>query len=141
VIVFLDTSALVPLLVEEPSSAVCRRIWDTADAAVCTQLAYVETAAALARAARLGRMTADELTDRLERFEVVWGEVDVLPVDEPLVREAAALTRSFPLRGFDAVHCAAALRLADIGATAVSGDRQLIEAWRRQELDVVDTRT
>jgi predicted nucleic acid-binding protein len=139
VIAFLDTSAIVPLLIEEPSTAPCRRTWEAADAVVCTQLAFVETAAALARATRLRRMTAverDVTTDRLEEFR---RQLHAVVVDEALVREAAALTAQLPLRGYDAAHCAAALRLAGPGVVAVSGDRELLTAWRGNGLDVIDT--
>jgi predicted nucleic acid-binding protein len=141
VIAFLDTSAVVPLLIEEPGSERCRRVWDSADTVVCTELVYVETAAALARATRLGRMTWETRTDRLARLEVLWGELVVLPVDEFLIRSAVALTAEFPLRGYDSVHCAAGLRLADRDMATVSGDRELLSAWRALGLDVIDTLT
>lgn len=47
---YLDTSAFVPLLIEEPTSQTGRRFWDDADVIVSSQLLYVETAAALAQA-------------------------------------------------------------------------------------------
>ena len=47
---YLDTSAFIPLLLKEPSSAACRRFWDDCDAVVSNRLLYVETAAALAQA-------------------------------------------------------------------------------------------
>jgi predicted nucleic acid-binding protein len=139
VIALLDTSAIVPLLIDEPGTAVCRRVWESADAVVCTQLAFVETAAALARATRLGRMTAVERDVTTDRLEGLWRQLHAVVVDEALVREAAALTTRLPLRGYDAVHCAAALRLAGSGVVAVSGDRELLTAWRGNGLDVIDT--
>ncbi len=138
-IAFLDTSAIVPLLIDEPGTAACQHIWESADALVCTQLAFVETAAALARATRLGRMTAVERDSTTDRLEQLWPQLHDMVVDEALVREAAALTTQLPLRGYDAVHCAAALRLAGPGVVAVSGDRELLTAWRTNGLDVIDT--
>jgi predicted nucleic acid-binding protein len=137
-IAFLDTSAIVPLLIEEGSSQFCRRVWDAADAVVCSQLAYVEAAAALSGATRLGRVTVDERTEALARLDRTWEEVDVMAADEPLIREAAALTLDFPLRGSDAVHCAAALRLADLEVTAVSGDHALLAAWSTAGIATID---
>jgi predicted nucleic acid-binding protein len=52
---YLDTSAFVPLLIEEPTSAACLEFWNAADAVISTRLLYVESAAALARAERNGR--------------------------------------------------------------------------------------
>jgi uncharacterized protein len=138
-IAYLDTSALVPLLIEEPSSVLCRRIWDSADVVACSRLGFVEAAAALAQATRLDRITDAQRAAAMELLDRAWAEVDVLSVEESLIREAAALTVSFSLRGYDAVHCAAALRLADLGVTAVSGDQKLLAAWRGRGLAVVDT--
>ncbi|MGY1621034.1 type II toxin-antitoxin system VapC family toxin [Geodermatophilus sp. SYSU D00965] len=138
-IVYLDTSAIVPLVIDEPSSDLCRRLWEAADAVSCCRLGYVEAAAALARAVRLGRVAADQHAAAVDRLDQAWARLSVLPIDEDLVREAAGLTVSHALRGYDAVHCAAALRLAGIGVTAVSGDEDLLTAWRSEGLQVVDT--
>src|SRR3954447_16865656 len=137
--VYLDTSAIVPLLIDEPSSVLCRRIWEAADAVFCCRLGYVEAAAALARAVRLGRVAAARHADALDRLDQAWARLSVLPIDEALVREAAALTMSHSLRGYDAVHCAAALRLADLEPTAASGDQDLLTAWRKEGFQVVNT--
>ena len=51
---YLDTSAFIPLLIDEPTSEACRRFWDDADVIVSSRLLYVETAAALAQAGRMG---------------------------------------------------------------------------------------
>lgn len=56
---YLDTSAFVPLLIDEPTSAACRRFWDDADEVVSSRPRYVETAAALAQARRLGRRSGE----------------------------------------------------------------------------------
>lgn len=49
-ITYLDMPAFIPLLVQEPASADCRRIWDAASASVTTRLLYVEATAALHQA-------------------------------------------------------------------------------------------
>ncbi|MDK3258530.1 type II toxin-antitoxin system VapC family toxin [Blastococcus capsensis] len=139
-ITYLDTSAIVPLLIEEPGSATCLSLWSAAADVVCSQLGYVETAAALARATRLGRMTAEQEERGLAQLDQVWDEMTVVPVDESLVRQAAALARDHALRGFDAVHCAAALRIADTDVVAASADGDLLAAWRTEGLHVADTR-
>lgn len=57
---YLDTSAFVPLIVAESSSAACQRFWDDADAISCSRLLYVEAAAALAQARRLDRLSSPQ---------------------------------------------------------------------------------
>lgn len=138
-IVYLDTSALIPLLVSEPASPRCRRVWDEAETVVCAELAYVEAAAALARAERMGRLSAAQRESTLTRLDARWDEVVALPVDMPTIRSAARLAAEHGLRGYDAVHCALALSHAADGLVAASGDRALLDAWRSAGLPVVDT--
>lgn len=126
---YLDTSAFVPLLVAEPSSAACRRFWDDTDDVVASRLLYVESAAALAAAARSGRLTKREHARSIELLDGLWAEMDVADVDDGLVRRAAALAGAFALRGYDAVHCASAEQLGDEDLVAASGDRKLLAAW------------
>jgi len=64
VIVYLDTSALFPLLVAEPSSTRYSRLWNDATRVVSTRLLYPEACAALARAERMGRLTRRSTTLR-----------------------------------------------------------------------------
>ena len=138
-IVYLDTSAFVPLLVVEPSSAACRRLWDDADVVVSSRLLYVEAAAALAQARRLDRMTVRAHRAGLKLLDDLWAQMDVAEVDQPLVERAAAVAYRFGLRGYDAVHCASAEQLDDGDLVAAAADRQLINAWRRLGLATFDS--
>jgi predicted nucleic acid-binding protein len=58
------------------------------------------------------------------------GEIDVIEVDDGLVRVAADLAHRFGLRVYDAVHCAAAALLDGPDLVAASGDKRLLAAWR-----------
>lgn len=128
-IAYIDTSAFVPLLVAEPSSAGCRRFWDDADAVVTSRLTYVETAAALAQAERMGRLTDAALETCTGLLDRLWDEVDIAEADEIVIARAAVLARQFSLRGYDAVHCASAEQLDDESVVAASGDQRLLSAW------------
>jgi len=55
-ILYVDTSALVPLLISEAGSQVCGGLWDRADRVITARLTYVEAAAALA----IENLLADE---------------------------------------------------------------------------------
>ncbi len=128
---YLDTSAFVPImLVAESTSAACLDFWLTADAVVSTRLLYVETASALARGERGGRLIGDQPRRARDLFDNLFVEVGLIDVDERLVRVAADLAHRFGLRAYDAVHCAAAALLDEPDLVAASGDRRLLAAWR-----------
>lgn len=110
---FWDSSALVPLCVQEPSSAaVVALIRDDPGVAVwwATQ---VECASALARLEREGSLNAANAAqafDRLDRLAASWFQVE--PVDE--MREVARrLLRVHHLRAADALQLAAAYVVAE----------------------------
>jgi predicted nucleic acid-binding protein len=129
VIGYLDTSAFVPLLIDGPTSQACRRFWDDADVIVSSRLLYVEAAAALAQALRMGRLRKNEHFRCRRRLEQMWSAMDVVEVDEQMVTRAAELAQRLSLRGYDAVHCASAEQLDDDDVVAASGDQRLLTAW------------
>lgn len=136
---YLDTSAFIPLIVAEPSSAACRRLWDDADVVVSSRLLYVEAAAALAQARRMGRLSPRAHRATLDRLDQLWAQVEIAEVDETAVERAATLAHQYALRGYDAIHCACAQQLADPDVVAATGDRQLLAAWTRLGLATYDT--
>lgn len=138
-IVYFDTSAFVPLLIKEPATAACQRLWDDSDSVVTTRMLLVETAAALAQARRLGRLTPGQHRRCLDLLDRLWSELDVVEVDETLVQRAAKLADDFGLRGYDAVHCASAEQVDDEELVAAAGDRALLNAWSSLGLAVSDT--
>jgi predicted nucleic acid-binding protein len=139
VIGYLDTSAVVPLLISEPSSPSCRRFWNDADAVVTSRLTYVEAAAALAQARRLDRITDQVHRDGLALLDQVWAQVQIVEADQIVVSRAAALARQLALRGYDAVQCAAAESVRDENLVAASGDQELQRAWAGLGLASYDT--
>lgn len=140
-IVYFDTSAAIPLLVDGPGTEICRHVWGAADAVVTTRLLFVETAAALAQAERMGRLSADAHQAALAGLELLWQQFEVVELTELLMRSAADLARQHRLRGHDAVHCAAAGSVAGPTTVAVTGERTLLTAWQTIGLSVVDART
>lgn len=138
-IVYLDTSAFVPLLVEEPTSDRCGELWDDADRLVTTRLTFVESTAALAMAERLDRITRGEHQAGRRRLTELWPEIDLIELDEPLMVAASDAATRHGLRGYDAVHCAAALAVDDDQLVAGAGDRRLLDAWGREGVAVLDT--
>ena len=137
---FWDSSALVPLLVEESSSAAIRALLGDDPAVVVWQLAGTEVTSALWR-----RRRADEIDEVvrllagacLAVLEGLWTSVE----DTPLVdRRARRLLALHPLRAADALHLAAALIACDERTNMlpfVTLDDRLADAARREGFRVL----
>jgi len=128
VIVYFDTSAFVPLLVIEPGTSLARELWDSADEVVTTRLLYVEAAAALARARRMGRITGGNHRAAIDSLDDLWRDFRVMEVDEAVTRRAAELADRCGLRGYDAMHCACAERIDAPDLVVASGDKEVLTA-------------
>jgi predicted nucleic acid-binding protein len=127
-IVYFDTSAIVPLIIEEPSSLAASRLWDEADRVVSSRLVYAEGRAALAMARRLDRVDEYELRTAVQDFESLYQQLDIVEVTENLVRHAGSLAERFALRGYDAVHLASAQQVHDSDMVIAAGDQDLLRA-------------
>jgi hypothetical protein len=109
VIAYLDTSALVKLLLSEADSDVANDLWVSADTVLTSQLTYPESRAALARADRLGRLTAGEADAAVTLLTHVTDHATCISLDEALSRSAGELAQRHGLFGPDAVHLATAV--------------------------------
>jgi len=136
VIAYFDTSAVVPLLIAEPGSARAASLWDGADRVVSVRLVYPETRAALAQAERLGRLTARHLRDAVTEFDSLFEEIDLVEVDDALARRAGELAEVRRLRGYDAIHLAAADRVHDPNVVVIAGDSALLDAAAAEGMTV-----
>ena len=125
-ITYIDTSTLIKLLIDEVGTTEAGQIWDEPDVLVSARLGHVEARAALAAAARQGRISAEVMHSAVQGLEVLWSQVSVVEIDDDLMRLAGDLAATHALRGYDAVHLAAAhLVGADVFSSA---DRRLCEA-------------
>lgn len=138
-ILYFDSSAVVPLLIEEPSSHACQELWRTRSLVLTSRLTHVEVAAALASAVRHDRLTRSEFDSAVRQLDSWWRRVQIVEIDETLMRSAVSFAERLGLREYDAVHCASAALVREDSCVAVSGDRELLEAWKRIGLAVADT--
>lgn len=127
-IAYFDTSAIIPLLIAESGTPTAGDIWDRAHRLVSVRLAHVEARAALAQAARLRRISPHHLRSSVRELGDLLAQVDVIEADEDLIREAGDLVEAQGLRAYDAVHLAAAHRVADGDLVVVAGDKALLTA-------------
>ena len=136
---YLDTSALVKRYVREPGTAAIRALFRGGKSLATARIAEVELAASLARLHRMGNLTEaarDRIFARLEKDLAALTIVEVRPA---LVRRVPSLVKIHPLRGYDAVHLAAALVLRDQGAAMDfwAADSTLLTAARAEGLRTV----
>ncbi|HLC25595.1 MAG TPA: type II toxin-antitoxin system VapC family toxin [bacterium] len=110
-ILYLDTSFLVKLYVQEPGSNTVRGAVQSASAVATCRIAYAEARSAFARKRREGGFTSAEYEQVRDDFERDWDKYLIIEVSEEIVRLAGELVDKHPLRGFDAIHLAAALTL------------------------------
>lgn len=125
-ITYVDTSTLIKLLIDEIGTPEAAVIWDEPDVLVTVRVAHVEARAALAAARRQSRITAAVFRNAVVGLEVLWSQLSVIEVDEDLMRLAGDLAMTYSLRGYDAVHLAAA-HLVGAGVFS-SADRRLCDA-------------
>lgn len=135
-IIYIDTSTLLKLMVEEDESERASVIWQSAGSVASVSLVQVEAHAALASARRRGRLTPAQFQTAKAELASLVDDLHVIPVTEVVIDGASELAESESLRGYDAVHLAAALF---VGATVFSSaDGALCEAAARQGFHVAN---
>ena len=124
-LVYVDASAFVKLLVEEPGTELAVALWDGCDAAVSSRLAYPEVRAALAGAHRKRDLDRNGLAQAEESWEEFWGATRPVELTPAVGRHAGELAKEHSLRGADAVHLASALAMSDQSLIVAAWDRRL----------------
>lgn len=127
-IAYFETSALIPLLIDEIGSDAAGEAWDRALRLVSVRLVRVEARAGLAQAARTSRISSSQLRTFARELDHLLAQLEFVEIDDGLVRSAGDLAESHSLRAYDAVHLAAALAVAADDLVVVAGDRALISA-------------
>ena len=136
---YLDTSAIVPLLTDEPFSARAQALLAARrEEIIVSDFGAAEYSSAMARLVRIGVITPEEARLSFDSYDQ-WQDhaarhVGMDPAD---IRAATRFVRSldFSLRAPDAIHIAIALRL---GATLVTFDRQMAAAAGALGVTVAD---
>ena len=117
---YLDTSALVKKYIDEASSSEVRHCISRHDSAATSIIARAETAATFARAVRRGSLTEVEARAGHRQFVREWKSYLRIRVTESLAARAGEVAWMYRLRGYDAVHLAAALELQERVGTTVT---------------------
>ena len=123
-LVCFDSSALVTLVVEESGSDAAATLWDEADAVVASRLVVPEVSAALAAAARAGRLDGAQLDEARRTWHQYLPALGLIELTSEVAASAADLAGELVLAGADAVHLASAL--------ALDGGQPVLAAWDRR---------
>lgn len=133
-ILYLDSSALVKRYVFEPGTEQINEAISRADLIGTVLVSKVEVAAALAKAVRMKVVDRGEATEALRVFKSEWLDFVRVQVTEILVARAETYAWEQNLRGYDALHLAAAVLWSEaIGesATMATFDQGLWDAADR----------
>lgn len=140
---YLDTSALVKLYVEEAGSAAVRETVTDAETVATSVVAYVEARSAFARRHREKRLSRTDYRRTVREFEADWDHYLLVEVTIQIVRRGAELAEDHALRAYDAIHLASAELLrgrVDGNILFASWDSTLMDAARRQGFGLVRIR-
>jgi predicted nucleic acid-binding protein len=124
-VAYVDSSALVKLVLDEPDSPAMFRWYVESLNVVTSRIGVVETRRAAAR----GKHDPEHLG-------VILDSIGVVELNEAIARSAAAVGPA-PLRTLDAIHLATAVALAPDLDAFVTYDDRLAEAARAIGLPVV----
>jgi predicted nucleic acid-binding protein len=138
VILYLDTSSLVKLFLEEEHSGQVRACAESAEVLATSRVAYPEALSALTRRHREGDLDEASFTAVCQALDEQWESFSQIDLDE---KAAGELVVRHNLRAYDAVHLAAALEISWVATEGAlfftSFDRRLNEAARAEKLEVL----
>ena len=136
-IYFLDSSALIKRYVVEIGSPWIKTLTDSAtgNSLLLVRITWVEVLSAFARRQREGSINAAEVTALIQKFRSEFNNrYRVIEVDKALVERAGELIVEYPLRAYDAVQLASALRvqylltlMSETQLIFVSADNRLLD--------------
>ena len=133
--IYLDASALMKLLVQEPDSDTLNQSLVGVEDVILSDLALTEMASALGRRTREGRLTSAEarrLHREAHRLTKSCRRAELTPPAHRRAEHLLLTSTEVPLRALDALHVALAL---DAGAaTFVTYDHRLRDAAMAQKL-------
>lgn len=136
---FYDSSALVPLLIEEPSSALIEStLSGGADLFIWT-LTPIEITSALTRLLRKGTLSEEQFQEALKHLQHLLGSVYLVEHVAEVKLRAFRCLKVHPLKSADALQLAAALTLCfdqPQGHSFITLDKQLASAASKEGFEV-----
>jgi predicted nucleic acid-binding protein len=138
---YADSSVIVKRYYEEPGSRRVHERWLMGEPIFTSRVAYAEVHAALARKRRDGGLAPALYRRCASTFETEWPAYEQVVVDRTTMADVSRLVRRYSLRGYDAIHLAAALWMKRQVGDPIefwASDERLESAARRERIAVVN---
>ena len=139
-VAYFDSSALIKLVIDEPGSDDAALLWEGADAAITSRVTHPEVRAALAAADRDGRFDDEGYLVAKAAWEALHQALRLVELTPQLEADAGDLAERYALSGFDAIHLASALTLAELPIILATWDVRLLRAARSAGLNSLPAR-
>lgn len=143
---FFDTSALVKRYITESGSELVRNLCDppAGNKIILAQITWVEMLSAFSRLNRESSLDKTDFIIALQALEYDWDtQYQIVEFNRSLTKESGELVKKHPLRAYDSVQLASALKIHHIHAPAVPGlfsfvsaDDRLLKVARLEGLQV-----
>lgn len=138
---FLDSNIIVKYYVEEPGSEWVHLLVDEPDnLCLISEITVVEVAAALSQLRRAKRFGRNRMLNTFAKFQedIYIGLFLSRALDAEVLKTAADIALSHPIKGYDAIQVAAALTAEDLSSfevVFVSGDKQALRAAKLEAME------
>jgi uncharacterized protein len=143
-VIYFDTSALVKRFVQEKGSPVVQSLFQLGNTVATEKIAYAEIFAGLTRKLRERSLSQGQYSATCRRFESDWQAYVRVELQDDILLLARDLIQRHPLKGFDAVHLASALRLKVFLGEEIrfaAADRNLLRAAEIEKLEAINVET
>ncbi len=136
--IFLDTSAVIKLFIDEEfSDEVRQHLSAESTVEFVSSITYVEVLAALARILSLERIDRGDFEIAKDQFQTFWATTIVVELTGDIREHAGDLAIRHTLRGYDAVQLASALTFGRQKPLFVCWDHDLTSAAKAEGLDTL----
>ena len=137
-VLYLDTSALVKLYLDEEGSGTVHEAVEAVGSVATSTVTYAEARAAFARRRRVGDLDGEGAGSLARALDRDWPTYVRLAVSNLVAYRAGEMAGRYALRGFDAIHLASATRLGERlgGLRFLAFDDHLVAAAREASLPV-----
>ena len=133
--IYLDTSALVKLYIDEDGSDIVNDSTDRATIVSTSRIAYAEALSAFVRCKDEKVLSKKNYDKCITCFKFNWEMYFVIEASEKVIKIAGDLIEKHSIRGFDSIHLASAMVLRkEINQSTdfICWDNRLLEAAKKE---------